>query len=41
MFRLRRRGDAWPVGRTIAFGLGLVCVLALTATGIGGTGWNC
>jgi putative membrane protein len=38
VIRLRRRGDAWPIGRVIAFGLGLLCVLAVTATGIGGYG---
>jgi putative membrane protein len=38
VIRLHRRGDAWPSGRTIAFGLGLVCVLAVTATGVGGYG---
>ncbi|WP_069464775.1 cytochrome c oxidase assembly protein [Actinacidiphila rubida] len=26
VFRLRRRGDRWPVGRTVAFGLGVVTV---------------
>ena len=36
--RLRRRGDAWPIGRSFAFGLGLACVLVVTATGIGGYG---
>ncbi|MGH3415397.1 MAG: cytochrome c oxidase assembly protein [Actinocrinis sp.] len=38
VIRLRRRGDAWPPGRTLAFVIGLVCVLAVTATGIGGYG---
>lgn len=38
VIRLRRRGDAWPLGRTVAFGLGLTCVLAVTGTGIGGYG---
>lgn len=38
VLRLRRRGDRWPIGRTIAFGLGLACVLLMTATGIGGYG---
>ena len=28
--RLRRRGDAWPVGRTISWGLGLVTIVAVT-----------
>lgn len=30
--RLRRRGDAWPVGRTVAFGLGLLTVLLVMCT---------
>lgn len=38
VIRLRRRGDVWPIGRTVAFGLGLACVLVVTATGIGGYG---
>lgn len=38
VIRLRRRGDAWPIGRTFAFALGLLLVLAMTATGIGGYG---
>lgn len=34
-FRLRQRGDAWPIGRTVAFvGGGLGSVAAVTATGI-------
>lgn len=36
--RLRRRGDRWPVGRVLAFGVGLACVLCVTGTGIGGYG---
>ncbi|MGH3373957.1 MAG: cytochrome c oxidase assembly protein [Actinoallomurus sp.] len=32
--RLRRRGDAWPVGRTISWGLGLVTIVAVTMTGV-------
>jgi putative membrane protein len=36
--RLRRRGDAWPPGRTSAFLAGLAAILAVTATGIGGYG---
>jgi cytochrome c oxidase assembly factor CtaG len=38
VLRLRRRGDAWPPGRSVAFGLGLACVLAVTGTGVGGYG---
>jgi cytochrome c oxidase assembly factor CtaG len=36
--RLVRRGDRWPLGRTLAFALGLATVLEVTATGIGGYG---
>ena len=36
--RLHRRGDRWPVGRTIAFVLGLLTVLLVTGTGVGGYG---
>ncbi|HEX4015461.1 MAG TPA: cytochrome c oxidase assembly protein [Frankiaceae bacterium] len=36
--RLHRRGDRWPVGRTLAFIGGLISVLAVTGTGIGGYG---
>lgn len=36
--RLRRRGDAWPLGRSLSFGLGLLLVLAMTGTGVGGYG---
>ena len=32
--RLRRRGDAWPVGRTISWAIGLVTVVAVTMTGV-------
>ncbi|GAA4491738.1 cytochrome c oxidase assembly protein [Actinoallomurus oryzae] len=32
--RLRARGDAWPVGRTISWGLGLVTIVAVTMTGM-------
>lgn len=32
--RLRRRGDAWPVGRTISWMLGLVTIVAVTLTGV-------
>jgi putative copper resistance protein D len=33
--RLRRRGDSWPVGRTIAWLGGCGCVLLATSSGIG------
>jgi putative copper resistance protein D len=32
--RLRARGDAWPLGRTVAWGLGLLTIVAVTMTGI-------
>jgi putative copper resistance protein D len=32
--RLRRRGDAWPIGRTISRAAGLVSIVAVTMTGI-------
>jgi putative copper resistance protein D len=33
--RLRRRGDTWPVGRTIGFLLGCLVLLLTTSSGIG------
>ena len=36
--RLHRRGDHWPVSRTIAWILGVVSILLMTATGIDGYG---
>ena len=33
--RLRRRGDAWPVGRTIAWLLGCLTLLVATSSGMG------
>lgn len=33
--RLRLRGDAWPMGRTIAFLLGCVTMLIATSSGVG------
>ena len=33
--RLRRRGDAWPVGRTVAWLAGCATVLVATSSGIG------
>lgn len=32
--RLRRRGDAWPVGRTVFFALGVLTVMLVTCTGL-------
>jgi cytochrome c oxidase assembly factor CtaG/putative copper export protein len=32
--RLRRRGDAWPLGRTLSWALGLVTIVAVTLTGV-------
>ena len=37
-YRLFRRGDRWPIGRALAFVLGLGLVLGMTASGIGGYG---
>ncbi|RKN04397.1 cytochrome c oxidase assembly protein [Streptomyces radicis] len=34
VLRLRGRGDAWPIGRTLAFALGLLTVVAVTCTGL-------
>jgi putative copper resistance protein D len=33
--RLRRRGDAWPVGRTVAWLLGCLVLLLATSSGLG------
>ena len=33
--RLRRRGDPWPLGRTVCWLLGCLCVLVATSSGIG------
>ncbi|MGV9801075.1 cytochrome c oxidase assembly protein [Mycobacterium sp. NPDC003449] len=33
--RLRRRGDAWPVGRTVAWLLGCATLLVTTSSGVG------
>lgn len=35
---LRRRGDQWPLGRAVAFGAGLLTIVGVTGTGIGGYG---
>lgn len=35
VIRLRRRGDAWPVGRTLAWLLGCAVLLIATSSGIG------
>jgi cytochrome c oxidase assembly factor CtaG/putative copper export protein len=32
--RLRRRGDRWPVGRTLSWAAGLVSIVAVTLTGV-------
>ncbi|SNS14830.1 putative copper resistance protein D [Actinomadura meyerae] len=32
--RLRRRGDSWPMGRTAAWFLGLVTIIAVTQSGV-------
>ncbi|MFI0407273.1 cytochrome c oxidase assembly protein [Actinomadura sp. 3N508] len=32
--RLRRRGDSWPLGRTVAWLIGLVTIVAVTETGV-------
>src|SRR5699024_6867162 len=36
--RLRRRGDSWPVGRTIGWLLGCLTVLLATSSGLGAYG---
>ena len=33
--RLRRRGDAWPMGRTVAWLLGCLALLFVTSSGVG------
>ena len=33
--RLRRRGDAWPVGRTVAWYVGVASIVIVTLTGVG------
>jgi cytochrome c oxidase assembly factor CtaG/putative copper export protein len=33
--RLRKRGDAWPVGRTVSFMLGCLTMLVATSSGVG------
>ena len=35
MLRLRRRGDRWPVGRTVSWLLGCLLVLLATSSGLG------
>ncbi len=32
--RLHRRGDRWPVGRTVSFALGIVSIIAVTCTAL-------
>jgi len=36
--RLRRRGDRWPIGRSVAWVLGVASIAAVTCTGVGGYG---
>ena len=38
VWRLHRRGDRWPPGRTVAFLAGVATIVEVTATGIGGYG---
>jgi putative membrane protein len=38
--RLVRRGDRWPVGRTVIWLVGLVTILAVTCTGLGAYGMS-
>ncbi|MFW0790142.1 cytochrome c oxidase assembly protein [Gordonia sp. CPCC 205333] len=35
VWRLRQRGDAWPVGRTVAWVLGCLCLLFASSSGLG------
>ncbi|HZB30156.1 MAG TPA: cytochrome c oxidase assembly protein, partial [Streptosporangiaceae bacterium] len=35
LLRLRRRGDAWPIGRTVAWFCGLVTIVVVTLSGVG------
>ncbi len=37
VLRLRRRGDSWPAGRTVAWLLGCMALLFATSSGLGGT----
>jgi cytochrome c oxidase assembly factor CtaG/putative copper export protein len=32
--RLRRRGDRWPIGRSLSWGLGLLTIVLVTMTGV-------
>ncbi|MEV7288523.1 cytochrome c oxidase assembly protein [Streptomyces sp. NPDC093252] len=34
VLRLTRRGDKWPVGRTVAFGVGVLSIVLVTCTGL-------
>jgi cytochrome c oxidase assembly factor CtaG/putative copper export protein len=34
LVRLRRRGDAWPIGRTVAWFVGLATIVIVTLTGV-------
>jgi putative copper resistance protein D len=35
VLRLRRRGDAWPVGRTVSWFIGLLTIVVVTMSGVG------
>jgi putative copper resistance protein D len=35
VLRLRRRGDAWPIGRTVAWFVGLISIVVVTLSGVG------
>lgn len=35
VIRLRRRGDAWPVGRTVAWSCGIATIVIATLSGVG------
>ena len=38
VWRMHRRGHGWPPGRSVSWAAGLVSILAVTATGVGGYG---
>src|SRR5690606_40383645 len=38
VLRLSREGHRWPWGRSTAWGLGLVAIVAVNGTGVGGYG---
>ncbi len=41
VLRLVRRGDAWPVGRTVSFVVGVLSVMLVLCTGLTTTAWSC